>query len=240
MDIPYTLSGTDAIKEKFKAGELVYLKVYLPVGGSNAVIIFDIYGIITDNPENYNNKYVGIPLNFRIVKYSTYNPIEVKAYSSTGYLELPVLPAIADGEQQTIVYKHYGVTNIKAEYSEDDGANYSLLAGVGTVQTAGTTALVGTSTKFLSTFAVGDKITVDGETIRTIATITDDTHLTSTVAFSTSASTKTYVIAEKLASGTIVWNTEELATNTDSKLKISNASTATTVSISNTFQVVAI
>ncbi len=66
--------------------------------------------------------------------------------------------------------------------------------GPGTVQTAGTTSLVGTGTQFTNTFKVGDTITVSGETIRTIATITDDTHLTVSVAFSTSVSGLTYTL----------------------------------------------
>jgi hypothetical protein len=61
----------------------------------------------------------------------------------------------------------------------------------GTVATTGTTALTGTSTYFLD-YNVGDKITVDGETVRTIDTITSNTALTVTVAFSNTASGKTF------------------------------------------------
>jgi hypothetical protein len=61
----------------------------------------------------------------------------------------------------------------------------------GTVATAGTTALTGTDTYFTD-YNVGDKITVDGETVRTIATITSDTVLTVTSAFSNTASGKTF------------------------------------------------
>lgn len=61
----------------------------------------------------------------------------------------------------------------------------------GTVATSGTTTLTGTSTYFTD-YRVGDKITVDGETERTIATITSDTSLTVTVAFSNTASSKTF------------------------------------------------
>jgi hypothetical protein len=64
--------------------------------------------------------------------------------------------------------------------------------GVGTVTTASTTALVGSATQFTNTFKVGDSITVSGESVRTIATITDNLNLTVTVAFSTSASGLTY------------------------------------------------
>lgn len=62
---------------------------------------------------------------------------------------------------------------------------------IGTVATAGTTALTGTDTYFTD-YNVGDKITVSGETVRTIATITSDTALTVTVAFSNTASGKTF------------------------------------------------
>lgn len=61
----------------------------------------------------------------------------------------------------------------------------------GTVATSGTTTLTGTGTNFTD-YAVGDKITVDGETVRTIATISSDTSLTVTSAFSNTASGKTF------------------------------------------------
>ena len=61
----------------------------------------------------------------------------------------------------------------------------------GTVATTGTTTLTGTNTYFTD-YKVGDKITVDGETVRTIATIVSDTSLTVTVAFSNTASSKTF------------------------------------------------
>src|SRR3990167_10230807 len=64
----------------------------------------------------------------------------------------------------------------------------------GTVATVATTALTGTST-FFTDYAVGDKITVSGETVRTIATITSDTALTVSVAFSNTASSKTFTRA---------------------------------------------
>lgn len=62
---------------------------------------------------------------------------------------------------------------------------------VGTVATAGTTTLTGTSTKFTD-YRVGDTILVSGETVRTIATITSNTVLTVTVAFSTTDSGLTF------------------------------------------------
>lgn len=66
--------------------------------------------------------------------------------------------------------------------------------GYGTVTTAGTTALAGdSSAKFLK-YKVGDAINVDGETARSIATITSDTALTVSVAFSTSKSGLSYYV----------------------------------------------
>ncbi|MCM2339341.1 MAG: DUF5011 domain-containing protein [Burkholderiales bacterium] len=66
--------------------------------------------------------------------------------------------------------------------------------GVGTVTTNGTTTLTGSGTQFTNTFKVGDTITVSGETVRTIATIVSDTSLTTTVAFSTTASSLSYTL----------------------------------------------
>lgn len=57
----------------------------------------------------------------------------------------------------------------------------------GTVATAASVALTGTNTHFTD-YQIGDKITVAGETIRTIATIPSDTSLTVTVAFAGTAS----------------------------------------------------
>ncbi len=70
----------------------------------------------------------------------------------------------------------------------------------GTVATVGTTALTGTSTNFTD-YAVGDEITVSGETVRTIATIPSDTSLTVTVAFSNTASSKTFTHTSVIATG---------------------------------------
>ncbi len=65
--------------------------------------------------------------------------------------------------------------------------------GTGTVTTAGTTALTGSSTTFTTTFKVGDTILVNGESSpHVITVITDDTHLTVSSAFSTSASSLAY------------------------------------------------
>lgn len=65
--------------------------------------------------------------------------------------------------------------------------------GNGTVSTNGTT-LTGSNTSFLSTFKVGDTVTVSGETVRTISTITSDTVLSVSVAFSNTASGLSYTL----------------------------------------------
>lgn len=85
----------------------------------------------------------------------------------------------------------------KDELYEDAGRQWSFIYKAsapnepGTVATTGTTTLTGTNT-FFTDYAVGDKITVSGETVRTIATIVSDTSLTVTVAFSNTASSKTF------------------------------------------------
>lgn len=75
----------------------------------------------------------------------------------------------------------------------------------GTVATTGTTTLTGTSTYFQD-YRVGDQITVDGETVRTIATITSDTVLTVTVAFSNTASSKTFTRTTVVATSVLTYN----------------------------------
>jgi len=75
----------------------------------------------------------------------------------------------------------------------------------GTVATAGTTTLTGTNTYFTD-YAVGDKITVSGETERTIATITSDTSLTVTVAFSNTASGLTFTRKTIIATAVQTYN----------------------------------
>ena len=88
----------------------------------------------------------------------------------------------------------------KDELYEDVGRQWSFVYKAtapnepGTVATTGTTALTGTSTYFTD-YRVGDKITVDGETVRTIDTIVSDTSLTVTVAFSNTVSAETYTHA---------------------------------------------
>lgn len=89
-------------------------------------------------------------------------------------------------------------TNRKiAEWAKDSkitwqsNFSYSSPNEPGTVSTTATTTLTGSGTYFTD-FNVGDTITVSGETARTIATITSDTSLTVTVAFSNTASAKTF------------------------------------------------
>lgn len=78
---------------------------------------------------------------------------------------------------------------------------YTTVTGFGTVTTNGTTTLTGVGTTFLTTFKAGDTITVAGETARIVATVASDTSLTSTVAFSTSASAKAYTHNRVASSG---------------------------------------
>jgi len=70
----------------------------------------------------------------------------------------------------------------------------------GTVATNGDTTLSGTGT-FFTDYKAGDTILVSGETVRTIDTITSDTALTVTSAFSTTSSGLTFTRASIIASG---------------------------------------
>ena len=71
----------------------------------------------------------------------------------------------------------------------------------GTVSTTGSTTLTGSSTYFTD-YNVGDTITVYGETVRTIASISSDTVLTVTVAFSNTNTGLTFTHTTILKSGT--------------------------------------
>lgn len=99
-------------------------------------------------------------------------------------------------------------THLRVDYTDDDTYIQSLadmveelvkteisgtFIGEGTVSTVGTTALTGYESNF-SDYSVGDLIYVDGETVRTIATITDDEALAVGVAFSNTASDLTYYV----------------------------------------------
>lgn len=78
--------------------------------------------------------------------------------------------------------------------------SYSFPNEVGTVATTGTTTLTGTGT-FFTDYNVGDKITVSGETERTIDTIASDTSLTVTVAFTNTASSLAFTRATIIKTG---------------------------------------
>ena len=75
----------------------------------------------------------------------------------------------------------------------------------GTVSTTATTTLTGVGTYFTD-YQVGDLINVSGETVRTIATITSDTDLTVTVAFSNTVSTKLYTHTTIIKTGVQSYN----------------------------------
>lgn len=93
----------------------------------------------------------------------------------------------------------------------------------GTVQTAGTTALVGTNTHFTD-YLVGGQITVSGETVRTIASITDDTHLTVTAAFSTTATGKTFQRTMIIQVGSQAFNLHRSLNALSNKIRVIDTS----------------
>lgn len=78
-------------------------------------------------------------------------------------------------------------------------------AEYGTVSTTGTTTLTGVNTRF-SDYRVGDKVTVSGETVRTIAAIASDTSLTVTLAFSNTASAQTHTHTSIIATAVQGYN----------------------------------
>jgi len=103
-------------------------------------------------------------------------------------------------------------SHLRVDFSDDDTYIDSLIAlveelvlteiqgsiaGEGTVSTVATTALVGVSTNFMD-FEVGHRIKVYDETIRTIATITDNENLTVTLAFTNTDSGLTYTMYQDL------------------------------------------
>lgn len=128
--------------------------------------------------------------------------LSVISYALQGTDDIP--PTVGDGDVGD--YWLSLLNRKKDELYYDVGKQWSYIyrneapIEVGTVATAATTALTGTATKFTD-YRVGDKITVNGETVRTIATITSDTALTVTVAFSNTASGKTFTRDTIIASG---------------------------------------
>ncbi len=91
-------------------------------------------------------------------------------------------------------------TSMVVSTSITSGTNQSYYNGVvgpGTVTTNGTTAIVGSSTTFTTTFQAGDTILINGETNPgTVASITDNTHLTLVNTAATSASGLAYARSE--------------------------------------------
>ena len=123
---------------------------------------------------------------------------------------------MADG---TYITRVEAKAHLRVDFTDDDTYIDSLIAlveslvlveiqgsvpGEGTVSTVGTTALTGIETNFAD-YAVGDTITVTGETTRIIATITNDTSLTVTSAFANTASSLTYIMhaGMPLSAGTL-------------------------------------
>jgi hypothetical protein len=86
-----------------------------------------------------------------------------------------------------------GVAGIQVNFKADQNATIyvdqsnGVAAGTGTVTTNGTTTLTGSGTKFLRDFNVGDQIFVTGETVRVVTNVGNDTTLTVSAPFSTSA-----------------------------------------------------
>ena len=101
----------------------------------------------------------------------------------------------------------------------------------GTVTTVGTTDLVGTGT-FFTDYNVGDQITVKGETVRTIATITSDTALTVTVAF-TNSTTTTFRRTIIIKSGVQSYNLNRYLLNISDKVQITTSSQTIGLGLSN-------
>jgi len=93
---------------------------------------------------------------------------------------------------------------------------------LGTVATTGTTTLTGTGTYFTD-YRVGDTITVDGETVRTIATITSNTVLTVTVAFANTASAKTFTHASIIATAVQSYSLHRRLLNASDKVLVTTS-----------------
>jgi hypothetical protein len=89
----------------------------------------------------------------------------------------------------------------------------------GTVATSGTTTLIGSGTYFTD-YRVGDKITVSGETERTIDTISSNTSLTVTTPFSTTASDLTLTHKSIIAAGVQFYNLHRSLNNPSDQVVI--------------------
>jgi len=104
--------------------------------------------------------------------------------------------------------------------------NYVAPNEVGLVSTAGTTTLTGTNTYFTD-YQVGDKITVYGETVRTIDTITSDTVLTVSVAFTNTASSLTHKRTIIIQSGVQSYNLNRSFLTPSDKVLVTTTSSNT-------------
>ena len=78
-----------------------------------------------------------------------------------------LLPILASGAEKTSYVSGNGLV----------AATWSPLAGTGTIVSDGTNLIVGTGTAFLAELAVGSTIRVDGDSIGTVASISDDATL---------------------------------------------------------------
>jgi len=113
------------------------------------------------------------------------------AYRGKGQSKTPLWGS----EKANIVLAIYN--RKKNEWATDSDqtwvSNFSMISPnePGIVATTGTTILTGTNT-FFTDYQIGDKITVYGETERIIDSITSDTSLTVSVAFSNTASSLTF------------------------------------------------
>ena len=89
----------------------------------------------------------------------------------------------------------------------------------GLVSTAGTTTLTGSGTYFTD-YKVGDKITVSGETVRVIDSITSDTSLEVTVAFSNTDSDLTFIHSTVIQAGVQTYSINRKFINPSDKIEI--------------------
>jgi len=115
------------------------------------------------------------------------------------------------------------------EYAKDQWISqfsHSSPNEVGTVSTVGTTTLTGVGTYFTD-YQSGDKITVNGETVRTIDTITSDTVLTITVAFTNTASSLTFTRLTLIKSGVQTYNLHRRFSTPSDEVKIISTQTDT-------------
>jgi len=180
-----------------------YLGILLAIGG-NCIFVSPEYGV--DPAQGYSKLWYYNGNNF--AKLTTLNVNFSKGvetyYESVGFLGI----GYGSGNNEYPPPYFFAIQNtLSSEYYEDGNGVVNL--NPGRVTTNGTVNLVGDSNcKFLSSFVVGGTIRVVGESVRTIATITDDQNLTVTVAFSTSGSSKTYYGSNRIVGTDTVWTTD--------------------------------